>query len=201
MNKIQVVKCPVSKSDLDLVLNYAHNAKYNTKEDHIPLHDPLFSNNSVNFDLVTYGDMPREVVDVFDLYCKSVQKTVSDITGKEYDPPILGKSYISKYNTGAGIGMGFDPTRPENVFVAYVFWNSFFDGGLFRFKDYKLSIDLQPGDYIVFPETEEYSKEITPIIEGYALISQLWNAPKGQSPYPGLKYEDIYWGNPLWENI
>jgi hypothetical protein len=182
------------------LLSYANNTKYNTKEDHTPLHNSLFENSGINFDLVTYGDMPRDVVDVFEKYCKKIKDITSLLAEKEYDPPILGKSYIAKYNVGSGMNMGYDTTRPENVFTTYVVWNSNFDGGKIKFKNYKIAVDLQPGDCIIFPENEEYQREITHINKGSMLISQFWNAPVGQSPYPGLKYEEIYWGNPLWEN-
>ena len=200
MKKIKVLKDVVGIEDLSLVLSYANNAKYNTKEDHIPLHDPLFDNPGVNFDLVTYGDMPREVVDVFDKYCKKIQSAVSELTNKEYDPPILGKSYIARYNEGSSVGMGYDSSRPKDVFVSYVFWNSLFDTGNIKFKNYKLGINLQPGDCVVFPEDDDHSREITKVNGKGLFISHFWNAPVGQSPYPGLDYKDIYWGNPLWEN-
>lgn len=200
MKQIKIIKNIVGIEDLNIVLSYANNTKYNTKQDHIPLHDLLFANESVNFDIVTYGDMPKNVVDIFDKYCKKIKTIVSDLSNIEYDPPILGKSYIAKYNVGTGMGMGYDSNRPSNVFVSYVIWNSAFDGGKIKFKNYKIAVDLQPGDCIVFPENEEYQREITNINKGSMLISQFWNAPTGQSPYPGLDYKDIYWGNPLWEN-
>lgn len=200
MKKIKIVKDVVGIEELNIVLSYANNTKYNTKEDHIPLHDPLFSNGNVAFDIVTYGDMPKEVVDIFDKYCKKIKESVSSITGTEYDPPILGKSYIAKYNKNTKLDMGYDSIRPKNVFTSYVVWNSNFEGGKIRFKNYKIAVDLKPGDFIIFPEEEDYQREITEIKNGSLLLSQFWNAPVGQSPYPGLDYKDIYWGNPLWES-
>lgn len=200
MKQIKIVRDIVGIEDLNILLSYANNTKYNTKEDHIPLHDTLFSKNGISFDIVTYGDMPKEVVDIFDKYCKKIKDIVSNLTKKEYDPPILGKSYIAKYNTGNAMSMGYDSNRPKDVFATYVVWNSSFDGGKIKFKNYKIAVDLQPGDCIIFPESEDYQREITSINKGSMLISQFWNAPVGQSPYPGLEYKDIYWGNPLWEN-
>lgn len=200
MKKIKIVKNTVGIEDLNILLSYANATKYNTKDDHDPLHDPLFSKDGINFDIVTYGDMPKEVVNIFDKYCKKIKDTVSSLTEKEYDPPILGKSYIAKYNVETGMKMGYDSSRPKNVFASYVVWNSSFEGGKIKFKNYKIAVDLKPGDFIVFPETEEYQREITNVSKGEMMISQFWNAPVGQSPYPGLDYKDIYWGNPLWEN-
>ena len=59
---------------------------------------------------------------------------------------------------------------------------------------------MQPGDCVIFPEDDDHSREITKVNGKGLFISHFWNAPVGQSPYPGLDYKDIYWGNPLWEN-
>ena len=32
-------------------------------------------------------------------------------------------------------------------------------------------------------------------------MSQFWNTPLGTSPYPGLEYEKVNWGNPLYDKI
>jgi len=186
--------------DLELIGKFVDSVKFNTKEDHIPLHDPLFSQEGVNFDITTYGDMPREVVSIFEKYCVAIQEAVTQITGIKYDQPILGKSYIMRYAPGATISMGYSADRPENVFRSIVKWNDCHDGGIFKFNKYKVAKDLVAGDCIIFPETEEFSREITTVEKKPMFISDFWNAPIGQSPYPGLKYEDIYWGNPLWEN-
>jgi hypothetical protein len=188
-----------TKEDLQLVNEFVNSVKFNTKDDHIPLHDPLFSNPNVNFDITTYGDMPKEVVDIFEKYTFAIQKAVSQTNKIFYDPPILGKSYIMRYVSGTSIPMGFGADRPKNVFRSIVQWNDSFKGGNFKFNNYKLGKNLAPGDCIIFPETEEFSREITVVEEGNLFLSDFWNAPVGESPYPGLKYDDIYWGNPLWE--
>ena len=188
-----------TKEDLLLVDEFVNSVKFNTKEDHIPLHDPLFSNPNVNFDITTYGDMPKEVVDIFEKYTFAIQRAVSQATKVFYDPPILGKSYIMRYVAGTEISMGFGSDRPKNVFRSIIQWNDSFKGGTFKFKNYKIGKTLVPGDCIIFPETEEFSREVTMIEDGNLFLSDFWNAPVGESPYPGLKYDDIYWGNPRWE--
>ena len=40
-----------TQEDLELINNFVNNVKFNTKDDHIPLHDPLFSQENINFDL------------------------------------------------------------------------------------------------------------------------------------------------------
>ena len=188
-----------TKDELKLVQDFINTVKFNTKENHIPLHDPLFSQSQINFDLVTYGDMSKEVVSVFEKYVYAIQSAVSKATKTFYDPPILGKSYISRYNAGSDIGMHYAADRPNNVFRSILQWTDTHVGGVFRFKNYKIATNLQPGDCLIFPETEEFERELTLIEDGSLCTSDFWNAPVGQSPYPGLKYDDIYWGNPLWE--
>jgi hypothetical protein len=186
--------------DLELIGKFVDSVKFNTKEDHVPLHDFLFSQEGINFEIVTYGDMTREVVSVFEKYCNAIKEAVTEISGTNYDSPILGKSYIMKYVPGTNISPGYSASRPENVFRSIVKWNDCHEGGSFIFKNYNITEKLIAGDCIIFPETEEFSREFTIVEKKSMFISDFWNAPTGQSPYPGLKYEDIYWGNPLWEN-
>lgn len=189
-----------TKEDLELVERFVDSVKFNTREDHIPLHDPLFSQDSINFDITTYGDMPRDVVEIFERYVIAIKNAVSEISGKEYDPPILGKSYILRYTTGKGVPLNYSTDRPKNTYRSILKWNDSHQGGIFKFKNYKIAKKLVAGDCIIFPETEEFSREFTLVEDGDMFLSDFWNAPVGESPYPGLKYEDIYWGNPLWEN-
>lgn len=189
-----------TKEDLELIGKFVDSVKFNTKEDHIPLHDSLFSQDGINFEITTYGDMPRDVVSVFEKYCNAIKEAVTEVSGINYDPPILGKSYIMKYVPGTHISQGYSANRPENVFRSIVKWNDCHEGGNFVFQNHKIEKDLVAGDCIIFPETEEFSREFTTVEKKSMFISDFWNAPTGQSPYPGLKYEDIYWGNPLWEN-
>jgi len=189
-----------TEEDLELINNFVKSVKFNTKEDHIPLHDPLFSNSSVNFDITTYGDMPKNVVDIFKKYCDAIKETVTKISGIEYNPPILGKSYIMRFNPQNSVALHYDKSRPDNVFRSIINWNNLHDGGIIKFKNYKIAKELVPGDCLIFPENKEYTREITTIEKNSMFISDFWNAPVGQSPYPGLKYEEIYWGNPLWED-
>jgi hypothetical protein len=189
-----------TKEDLELVERFVNSVKFNTREDHIPLHNPLFSQDSIDFDIATYGDMPRDVVDIFERYAAAIKDAVSEISGKEYDPPILGKSYILRYTAGKSVPLNYSIDRPKNTYRSILKWNDSYKGGIFKFKNYKVAKQLVAGDCIIFPETDEFSREFTLVEDGSMFVSDFWNAPVGESPYSGLKYEDIYWGNPLWEN-
>lgn len=185
--------------DLKLVQDFLKDVKFNTKEDHVPLHNPLFSQDGINFDLITYGDMTKEVVSVFEKYTYAIQKTVSQINKIFYDPPILGKSYICRYNAGSNVPMQYASDRPKNVFRSILVWTNSHTGGNIKFKNYKIATNLNPGDCLIFPENENFERELSKVETGSLHISDFWNAPVGQSPYAGLNYDDIYWGNPRWE--
>jgi hypothetical protein len=187
--------------DIQLVQDFINNVKFQTKEDHIPLHDPLYSQHNVEFDIATYGDMTREVVAVFEKYATAIGVAVSDMTKIFYDPPILGKSYIFRLTNERTFPMQWSTNRPKNVFRSILKWTDSHSGGELKFKNYKIAVDLKPGDCVIFPETEEFQREITTIDEGDLFVSDFWNAPVGESPYPGLKYNEITWGNPRFKNL
>lgn len=189
-----------TKEDLELIERFVNDIKFNTKEDHISLHDPLFSQDGINFDIVTYGDMSKDIVDVFKKYIYEIKKAVTEISKIEYGIPILGKSYILRYTSGKELPFGYSENRPKNTYRSVVIWNDNYVGGNFKFKNYKIAKKILPGDCIIFPDNEEFSWGLSKIDSGSVFLSDFWNAPVGQSPYPGLRYEDIYWGNPLWEN-
>lgn len=197
----KIIKSIATESELSYINNYLDNAQFNTKENHVPLHDPLFSNPNANFDIVTYGDMGAEISFIFDKYCNAIKDATSELTNKEYDRPILTKSYIMRYKEGTNIGMGYDNSRPENVYRSIVIWNDNYEGANIRFNNYKVGIELSPGDCLVVPETEEFARELTFVKSGNVMLSDFWNAPKGQSPYPGLAYGKITWGNPMYDKI
>jgi len=190
-----------TKEDLKTIEEFLNSVKFNTPEDHIPLHDSLFNIPGINFDITTYGDMPKEVVSIFEKYAIAIKEAVTKITGIEYNRPILGKSYILRYSPGKEITMFYSEDRPKNVFRSIVKWNDSHGGGIFKFENYKIAKELKVGDCIIFPETKDFMRGFTTVTEKDMFLSDFWNAPIGESPYLGLKYEDIHWGNPLWENL
>ena len=86
-----------TEEDLRTIAEFVNSVKFNSPEDHIPLHNSLFSIPGINFDITTYGDMPKEVVSIFEKYAIAIKDAVTKITGIEYNRPILGKSYIFSY--------------------------------------------------------------------------------------------------------
>lgn len=194
-----IVKNIIDLDKISMVMDYCKTAKFNTKEDHIPLHDPLFSNPNVNFDLITYGDLNKEIVDEFIKICNKIKEETSRITSIEYDEPILGKSYIARFSPTTNPLQGYDSLRPNKTYTSIFVWGDKYEGADFIINNniYKLS----SGDCLILPESSEYARNVTQLISGNMFISQFWNAPHGISPYPGLKYEDIYWGNPLYDKI
>ena len=194
-----IIKNIIEEEKLNMVLSYAKNARFNTKDDHIPLHDPLFSNPDVNFDLITYGDLNKEIVDQFIKICKSIKEETTKLTNQEYDEPILGKSYIARFSPNTYPLQGYDSSRPEKAYTSIFIWGDNYSGAEFIVNG-SVNI-LFPGDCLIIPESKEYSRVVTELKSGTLFVSQFWNAPTGISPYPGLKYEDIYWGNPLYDKM
>lgn len=194
-----IVNNIIDQEKLDMVLNYAKNTKFNTKEDHIPLHDPLFSNPYVDFDLITYGDLNKEIVDEFITISNTIKKETSNLSGIQYDEPILGKSYIARFSPGTYPLQGHDASRPEKTYTSIFVWGDVYDGFCFTVDGNKVL--LNPGDCLIIPESSKYSRISEELSSGILFVSQFWNAPTGISPYPGLKYEEIYWGNPLYDKI
>ena len=198
---IKVIKQCLTESDINIVNNYLLSAKFNTKEDHIPLHDKLFENNPMDFGLTTYGDMGKEISFIFNKICNEISKATSEISQEEYGFPILTKSYIMKFNNSKQINLGFDGGRPEKVFRSLVFWNKDIKTITVSFPNKQITEQVSLGDVIVFPETQEFSRTILNDTEFPVYVSDFWNAPKNQSPYPGLHYEDVVWGNPMYDKI
>lgn len=198
---IKVIKDCITQSDLEIVNNYLSTAYFNTKENHIPLHNNLFDNSVMDFGITTYGDMGKEISFIFSKISDAVSKATSEISKKEYGQAIVTKSYIMKFENQKELDLGFDQNRPNDVFRSMIFWNKNIQEINVYFIKEKLNYNLAPGDIIVFPETENFIRKVTHNTEFPVFISDFWNAPKGQSPYPGLKYEDVAWGNPMYDKI
>jgi hypothetical protein len=198
---IKIIKNCIDTKDIDYVNNYLASTKFNTKDDHVPLHDNLFNTSNNNFDITTYGDMGKEISFIFDKICKCIADATSEISGQQYGPPILTKSYIMKFNNYKELPLGFDPNRPDKVFRSLVFWNKSIDSLKLSFFGQNIVHDIFPGDIVVFPETEEFIRTVNNNTDFPIYISDFWNAPEGESPYPGLEYKDIAWGNPMYDKI
>lgn len=198
---ISVIKNVLTKEDLDVVNTYLAQSGFNTKENHIPLHNNLFEKATLDFGITTYGDMGKEISYIFDKICDVIAKETSRLSGESYGSPILTKSYIMKFDNQHEISMGFDQGRPEQVFRSLVFWNKDIESVAVEFTSSGVTEDVHTGDIIIFPETSEFSRTLINSTEHPLFLSDFWNAPENKSPYPGLNYEDIAWGNPMYDKI
>ena len=144
--------------------------------------------------------MGKEISYIFDKISKCIESTVSEISGRSYGPPILTKSYIMSFEQKE-LPMSFDPNRPQDVFRSLVFWNRDILEMVVSLDNQNIKETLSPGDIIIFPETQEFSRTAINNTEFPIYVSDFWNAPAGQSPYTGLKYEDVAWGNPMYDKI
>ena len=55
----------ILSEDLKIVQDYIQTIKFNTKEDHVPLHDGLFAEDATKFDIHTRGEMPDHILEIF----------------------------------------------------------------------------------------------------------------------------------------
>lgn len=195
---IQIVKDFISAEDVKIVQDYITSIKFNTKEDHVPLHDPLYEEYNAPFDLHTRGEMPDYILSIFSKYSKGFYELVSGQESSEYLPPMFSKHYIARYNSGTEVGAQFDPTKPEGTYKSIIFWNNDFDGGILEFPGISDSFIPKPGDLVLFIENQENRCAITKILSGSLFLSEAWMGKVGQLWMPNkTPYEDIDWNN--WE--
>ena len=198
---IKVIKECLTTKEIDVVNEYLMSANFNTRENHIPLHDNLFSNNQMDFGITTYGDMGKEISYIFNKICQCIIDCTSEISKEQYGSPILTKSYIMKFDNTNELMLGFDALRPPKVFRSMVFWNKEIENIHVVFPEKQIKEELSPGDIIIFPETQEFSRKILNKNKFPIYMSDFWNAPKNESPYPGLHHDEIAWGNPMYDKI
>lgn len=195
---IHVSKNFISETDLDQVSSYIKTLKFNTKSDHVPLHDDLFSNPSTMFDIHTRGEMPDHILQIFSKYSKGFYDLVSAIEDGDYHPPMFSKHYICRYPTGSHSAMHWDDSKPERTYKSYIFWSNDHDGGNLIFSNYPQIKDLKPGDLVYFIENAENSHGISVVTSGELFLSEAWMGHIGQHFMPNkVAYEDVDWND--WE--
>lgn len=188
----------ISKEDLLLVNDYINTISFNTKEDHVPLHNDLFQNNNIGFDLHTRGEMPKEILDVFSKFSQGFYNKVQSLEKNDYHPPMFSKHYIARYKAGSSVEQHFDMSKPEGTYKAYIFWNDDCSGGDLSFPNLRRSIKPNPGDMIILQEIEEHMHGISKIESGTLYLSEAWMGPKGKHFMPNkTAYEDVDWEH--WE--
>jgi hypothetical protein len=195
---MELVKGFISPEDVAIVQEYIKTIKFNTKEDHVPLHDALYEEYNAPFDLHTRGEMPKHILDIFSKYSKGFFEIIDSRTSGEYLPPMFSKHYIARFGVGTEVGPQFDKSKPDGTYKSFVFWNSITEGGELYFPDLEVSLKPEPGDLVFFVESMKNRCSITKIVSEPLYLSEAWIGKRGElwmpSAYP---YEEIEWDN--WE--
>lgn len=188
----------ISEKDLQTVQDYIKTIKFNTEEEHVPLHDNLFAKIGNKFDIHTRGEMPDHILEIFSKYSKGMYDGVTSWAEGDYHPPMFSKHYIARYKAGSQADPYFNPAKPEGTFGSYLVWQNPEIGGKIGFPKHGLEFTANPGDLIVFEESEEDMREITKIEKGEMFLSEAWMGRTGQHWMDNaLAYEDVDWEN--WE--
>lgn len=188
----------INEEDLKVVQDYISTIKFNTKEDHVPLHDALFANEGTKFDIHTRGEMPDHILQIFSKYSKGYYEAVQSESELDYHPPMFSKHYIARYRSGAESEPHFNMEKPANTYGSYIVWKNAKKGGHILFPNRNIDMIASPGDLIIFKESEEDKHGISKIEEGEMFISEAWMGTKGQLWMPNrTPYEQVEWDD--WE--
>lgn len=188
----------INEEDLKVVQDYISTIKFNTKEDHVPLHDALFANEGTKFDIHTRGEMPDHILQIFSKYSKGYYEAVQSESELDYHPPMFSKHYIARYRSGAESEPHFNMEKPANTYGSYIVWKNAKKGGHILFPNRNVDMIASPGDLIIFKESEEDKHGISKIEEGEMFISEAWMGTKGQLWMPNrTPYEQVEWDD--WE--
>ena len=187
----------IDSKDLQIVQEYIKTIDFNTKDDHVPLHNNLFDSGAP-FDIHTRGEMPSNILEIFSKYSKGYWELVSALHEDiKYHPPMFSKHYIARYRPDSEDNFHHAETRPTGTYGSYIYWNNDFSGGELCFKENNEIVNLNPGDLIFFKEIETNKHKINKINSGYAFISESWMAPEGTCPDPNVQYDTVHWDD--WE--
>lgn len=195
---IHVLRNFISGNDLTAMLEYIESIKFNTKDDHVALHEDLFKSESTEFDIHTRGEMPKEILDIFSKYSKGFYTLVNTLESEDYHPPMFSKHYIARYKAGSHSSVHWDSSKPAKTYKSYIFWNTTEGGGNLIFPNLSQEIILSPGDLVYFIENEQNSHGVTKVVDGNLVLSEAWMGTKGQHFMPNkVAYEDVDWND--WE--
>ena len=188
----------ITEEDLKIVQEYIKTIKFNTKEDHVPLHDSLFAEEGTRFDIHTRGEMPDYILEIFSKYSKGMYDGVIQYADGDYHPPMFSKHYIARYRSGSYSAPHFNIDKPKGTYGSYLVWQNPELGGKITFPKLSLEFIAKPGDLIVFEESEDDIRGITEIIKGDMFLSEAWMGQKGQLWMANrTPYEDVEWDD--WE--
>jgi len=186
----------ITEEDLKVVQEYIETIKFNTKEEHVPLHDSLFAEEGTRFDIHTRGEMPDHILQIFSKYSKGMYEAVIKDETDEYHPPMFSKHYIARYRPGSYSEPHFNLDKPKGTYGSYLVWKNPEIGGKIVFPKLGLEFVATPGDLIIFKESEEDVRGITEIIKGNMFVSEAWMGKKGQlwmanrTPYEEVEWDD-----------
>jgi hypothetical protein len=196
---MNIVENFISEEDVKVIQEYIKTIKFNTKEDHDPLHDKLFSIENNHFDIHTRGEMPDHILEIFSKYSKGFYKIVQDLNEEEYHPPMFSKHYILRYKEGANSPVHHnEDSKPKGTYGSIIVWQNADSGGEITFPYLEKTIKTNPGDLVFFEELELNSRGISDILSGNMFISEAWMGKKGQLWMENrTTYEEVNWDD--WE--
>ena len=193
-----VVKKFISDDDVKIVQEYIKGISFNTKDNHPPLHDHLYTDFNAPFDIHTRGEMPDYILNIFSKYSEGLYKTLIKNIDVNYHAPMFSKHYIARCNTGFEIGPQWDESKPDRTIKSIIYWNNDFEGGKMSFPNiYVDGLTLEPGDLIYFVDCETNAHKISKITEGTLYMSEAWAGLKGKPWMFNVDYEKTDWDN--WE--
>jgi len=195
---MKIIKSFMTSKDVKTIVDYISTIKFNTKENHDPLHDNLYQEYNAQFDLHTRGEMTEEILKIFSKYSKGFYDLINSEFPDEYLPAMFSKHYIAKYSPGSEVFPQFDSSKPNSTYKSIIFWNNDFGGGELVFPKLEKTVIASPGDLIIFEENEENICGISKILNKPLYFSEAWMGKKGQLWMPSNEpYDKIPWDN--WE--
>lgn len=196
---MHIVENFINDEDVKIVQEYIKTINFNTKDNHDPLHDKLFSDINTTFDIHTRGEMPDYILAIFSKYSKGFYEKVQSMHEEEYHPPMFSKHYIAKHGEGSESQPHHNQdTKPKGTYGSYIVWQNAEIGGEIIFPKIQKKFRANPGDLIFFEELEENSHGISKIFSGSIYISEAWMGRKGQLWMENrTSYEETNWED--WE--
>lgn len=196
---MHIIENFISAEDVAIMQEYISGIKFNTKEDHVPLHDKLFEENNTPFDIHTRGEMPNNILEIFSKYSKGFYYAVKEKHEEEYHPPMFSKHYIARFREGSESEPHHNEnTKPKGTYGSYIVWQNADVGGEIIFPKLQKKFKANPGDLIFFEEIEENTHGISKIFSGSMFVSEAWMGRKGQLWMENrTSYEETDWED--WE--
>ncbi len=195
---MKIVKDFISQDDLHTVQEYIKTISFNTKDEHVPLHDGLFDGGAP-FDIHTRGEMPQHILDIFSKYSKGYYEIVQAENTDKYHPAMFSKHYIARYRPGSSEPQHHnEDAKPEGTYVSYIVWQNAEAGGQFVFSGLDKTFPPNPGDLIYFKDNRENIHGISEIESGHLFLSEAWMGKVGQHWMQNkASYEEVQWDD--WE--